>query len=315
MTYPIPASADIHKTARPELGASTGAKTNIQKWNEKESVSFWDFVDVINPLQHIPVVSMIYRGLTGDTIAPMARVAGGALFGGFIGAALGTVNVVSELRTGADIGENVMNKMDIQLTDMTKKKPQHEVLPVVEVRPVASARPQAPVIYWDDEKQPVQLASNTPAKQKIYWDDEQASHFAAVTPSAGHPARQHKIMPAFDSAFDVPDVMPSAKNLNDLEPGMKEKTSVAEKTMPPEVIVPQAMMDALSKYEKMQKSTNAGLIQPDPLKAAIQKKDPQALPELAAKQVASIAASPMNSVKPEMTVATPPAFSNFRRFR
>ncbi|MBA4209545.1 MAG: hypothetical protein C0454_08445 [Parvibaculum sp.] len=55
-------------------------------------LSFADLVDTINPLQHIPVVSDIYRHLTGDTLSPQSRVAGGILFGGVIG---GVASVMS----------------------------------------------------------------------------------------------------------------------------------------------------------------------------------------------------------------------------
>jgi hypothetical protein len=47
-----------------------------------DGLTFGDIIDVINPLQHIPVVSTIYWELTGDKISPAARMAGGALFGG-----------------------------------------------------------------------------------------------------------------------------------------------------------------------------------------------------------------------------------------
>ena len=50
-----------------------------------DGFNFLDLLDVINPLQHIPFVSTLYRALTGDTIAPASRVAGGAPFGGPIG--------------------------------------------------------------------------------------------------------------------------------------------------------------------------------------------------------------------------------------
>lgn len=48
-------------------------------------VTFADMIDFINPLQHIPIVSNIYRAVTGDEISTGARMAGGALFGGVIG--------------------------------------------------------------------------------------------------------------------------------------------------------------------------------------------------------------------------------------
>lgn len=52
---------------------------------EGAELSFDDLIDTLNPLQHIPVISEIYRGLTGDRISAHARVAGGALYGGPIG--------------------------------------------------------------------------------------------------------------------------------------------------------------------------------------------------------------------------------------
>ena len=68
---------------------------------------FQDLVDVFNPLQHIPIISVIYRGLTGDTISPGARIAGDTLFGGGLGFLSSLVNSVVEQETGKDIGANL----------------------------------------------------------------------------------------------------------------------------------------------------------------------------------------------------------------
>jgi len=59
-------------------------------------LDFLDVLDLVNPLQHIPVVSTLYRSLTGDQISPGMRVAGGALYGGPIGAGLATAGLVVE---------------------------------------------------------------------------------------------------------------------------------------------------------------------------------------------------------------------------
>ncbi len=61
---------------------------NPEKGNTSEDTSFGvsDLIDMINPLQHIPIVSQIYRSLTGDTIGAVAEIVGGALFGGPVGA-------------------------------------------------------------------------------------------------------------------------------------------------------------------------------------------------------------------------------------
>jgi hypothetical protein len=58
-----------------------------------DGFNFRDVLDLINPLQHIPIIGNIYRSLTGDLAAPAIRVAGGALFGGPLGAAFAAANV------------------------------------------------------------------------------------------------------------------------------------------------------------------------------------------------------------------------------
>lgn len=71
-------------------------------------MSFWDFLDIINPLQHIPIVSTIYREITGDTIQPSMRIMGDMLYGGVIGGMASIANAVVEQATGQDVGETVM---------------------------------------------------------------------------------------------------------------------------------------------------------------------------------------------------------------
>ncbi len=93
--------------------SNAGETTKTAETKHKSGFeSFLSFLgailDVINPLQHIPVISTIYRNITGDEISPMARVAGDALYGGPIGAAVGLVDVAVESKTGKDIGGNVM---------------------------------------------------------------------------------------------------------------------------------------------------------------------------------------------------------------
>lgn len=71
-------------------------------------MSFWDFLDIINPLQHIPIVSTIYREITGDTIQPSMRIMGDMLYGGVVGGMASIANAVVEQATGQDVGETVM---------------------------------------------------------------------------------------------------------------------------------------------------------------------------------------------------------------
>lgn len=71
-------------------------------------LSFGDLLDVVNPLQHLPIVGTIYRALTGDTISETARIAGGALYGGPFGFLGAVANMVVERETGKDIGDTAL---------------------------------------------------------------------------------------------------------------------------------------------------------------------------------------------------------------
>ena len=84
----------------------TAAAKSASLW-EKESFGFADFLDIINPLQHIPIVATIYRNLSGDQIAMAPRVIGGALWGRIGGFVSGIINSAVEWFTGKDIGDHI----------------------------------------------------------------------------------------------------------------------------------------------------------------------------------------------------------------
>ena len=68
-----------------------------------DGFTFADLIDIVNPLQHIPILSTIYRKISGDTIDPAARVAGGVLFGGAIGAVFAVAGAAFEkINDGAE---------------------------------------------------------------------------------------------------------------------------------------------------------------------------------------------------------------------
>jgi hypothetical protein len=76
--------------------------------NKGKGLTFGDLVDILNPLQHIPVISTIYREMTGDQVGLGTRLVGGALYGGPVGLALGVAQAASEQATGKDIGANMV---------------------------------------------------------------------------------------------------------------------------------------------------------------------------------------------------------------
>jgi hypothetical protein len=90
----------------PAKGSDTpGAETAL--FGDK-GFSFASLLDIINPLQHLPIVSSIYRAVTGETIAAAPRLLGGALFGGVFGFVSAALNTIIEGETGKDIGGHVI---------------------------------------------------------------------------------------------------------------------------------------------------------------------------------------------------------------
>ena len=92
---------DNSASAKPATGVETMA------WGE-DGFTFGDVLDIINPLQHIPVISDIYRAVTGDQISPAARLAGGGILGGIPGLAVAAVNTVVQEISGQDLGQVAM---------------------------------------------------------------------------------------------------------------------------------------------------------------------------------------------------------------
>ncbi len=74
----------------------------------KEGFSFGALLDIVNPLQHIPIVGTVYRAMTGDSIGPAARIAGGTLFGGVIGLVASSLDSLVEGETGRDVGQHIL---------------------------------------------------------------------------------------------------------------------------------------------------------------------------------------------------------------
>ena len=90
-------------------GDTAPVKTaSTDKAKDDNSFSFDDFLDIINPLQHIPIVSTIYRRLTGDSIKPFERLAGDTLYGGLWGAVSSAANIAFEQITGKDFGDTAL---------------------------------------------------------------------------------------------------------------------------------------------------------------------------------------------------------------
>ena len=113
-TPPVPIATVTQVT--PEFKEVPHPFYEDETWNSDEESGFFgedgfdlgDLLDVINPLQHIPVISSIYRSLTGDEISPAARLAGGTLYGGPVGLVSSFVSGIVEDTANTTLGDIVV---------------------------------------------------------------------------------------------------------------------------------------------------------------------------------------------------------------
>jgi hypothetical protein len=92
-------------TAADDAGANGGTAS--------AELSFWDLLDVVNPLQHIPIVNHIYRAITGDTIRPPAQIIGSTLFGGPLGFAVATATTVIDEANGEPVATSIARALGV----------------------------------------------------------------------------------------------------------------------------------------------------------------------------------------------------------
>lgn len=91
------------------MPVTSPAATSTQTADASDGEDFFHrLLDVVNPLQHLPVVGTIYRAATGEHIGPLEKIAGDALYGGLWGAATSIADVAFEQVTGKSVEDTVM---------------------------------------------------------------------------------------------------------------------------------------------------------------------------------------------------------------
>ena len=118
----------------------------------RSGLGFGDVLSMLNPLQYVPVVGMIYRAVTGDTIPEPVRVAGGlafsALTGGPIGVVLSAATEVAEQALGIDpekIGHSVLASIGLAAPEPGAPAPVKEAGTAAGPALAAAAPPAATV--------------------------------------------------------------------------------------------------------------------------------------------------------------------------
>jgi hypothetical protein len=98
--------------------STPAASATTQTASTDSGSSFWDDVlDVVNPLQHLPVVGTVYRAITGDKIGDVEKVAGDTLYGGPVGLVSSLADLAFEKVTGKNFGDTVMGFVGLDHSD------------------------------------------------------------------------------------------------------------------------------------------------------------------------------------------------------
>ncbi len=103
---------DIDLWVHPQIGRGSHGASQVAEAaaaGPSAEFSFWDLLDIVNPLQHIPVISSIYRRITGDEISPTARIIGATLYGGPAGFVIAANMALVEEVAGQSPGDALAN--------------------------------------------------------------------------------------------------------------------------------------------------------------------------------------------------------------
>jgi len=107
ISSPGPARTESRTESRAESVTSTATKA--ADTGVKEEEGFFDhLLDVINPLQHLPIIGTLYRAITGDKMGPVEKIAGDTLYGGMWGAITSIADVAFEGITGKSFEDTAL---------------------------------------------------------------------------------------------------------------------------------------------------------------------------------------------------------------
>ncbi|MBX3445551.1 MAG: hypothetical protein KF765_02265 [Parvibaculaceae bacterium] len=212
---------------------------------EGSELSFADLVDTINPLQHIPVVSDIYRHLTGDALSPQSRVAGGILFGGVIG---GVASVLSLAISGD--GEKGLGDTLLASVLGGEEEPAAATA-LAEAPKEADAAPEAPLVT-------ASLAPSRPAQAPA--KPAPAAQAAPAAPASMSPSLSPEAFNALLGAFADPAPLRDAEARLTMGSGDDESDEAVILSAPggaalADASLITAMQQAMDKYQAMQSVT------------------------------------------------------------
>jgi hypothetical protein len=152
-------------------------------WGD-DGFGFADLLDMLNPLQHIPLVSDIYRDVSGDEASEGARLLGGLIYGAVGGGLAGVAGALANGALRHETDEDVWGHMrDLVQGDAAAQTRPEPVVATLDR--LAQAQPEAmPGGALDDEKAAVLRALLQEARLA---EPQQPATVAALGPEPAPP--------------------------------------------------------------------------------------------------------------------------------
>jgi hypothetical protein len=233
------------------------------------SFGFKDLLDIINPLQHLPVIGSVYRYLTGDEPSGGARIVGDTIYGGPVGFGVGVVSTMLTDGDGRDLGERALASVFgprggdsasptavAQATATAPTAQAQTVLPAIAAAQAGLAQPGSPT------QLATQLYRSPPAISALVAPEQNATpqnaqfqrQLTGNRPEAGQVlnSRPVPLQLTGNPMVNVrPIPIPSARPATSpqVTPASAAPPDNASVTNP----IAQKMLDALNKYERLKK--------------------------------------------------------------
>ena len=244
-------------------GPAPAPSSAFHAWKDPKGFGFRDLIDIVNPLQHLPIIGSIYRWVTGDRPGAAAQIAGDALYGGPIGVGVSLLSAATEDSQGHDVGERVIAAIfgpsDAKTTAVAAAAPatapaagpQPAGTPTAPV-PARADHPPIPLYGFGGVATPVPSAQPAAANQNTAAHDFLARN-AALERSVSAGTRYAPGMSA-----PVPLMLPPGSLQ---PPRLKAAPAAATAAAPSQantpIDIPQKMMDGLDKYMKLEQERRA----------------------------------------------------------
>lgn len=246
---------DFDPFIRPRVGEIAAAREEAAR-RGGEDIGFGDFIDLINPLHHLPVIGPLYREITGDEIKPAAQILGGFLYGGPVGLVTSASQAIAEEATGKDVTGHVMAALfgeDDTATDAPgaaaiAAAPASEDAPLPELAPAAGGAPAQETLAQET------LAQETLAPQTLAAETPAAS--AAATPEQSAVLEGDAALRAFlrDREAALEPARPTAGEVGEAtapEAGAADRDKAGSEALPLEAapaMTPQRFMPVRSEH-------------------------------------------------------------------